>query len=711
MKRHHVLALVFAVLFIAIEAQAATFFPTSGNQVWNDNNNWGPSPPQPFPNAVGAVAVLSGPTADLSINLGQAIKIGSLEILKPTSPDAGNTTITGANTLTIEGGTSSLINRIGTGVGVSVIDVPVQLNTTLNVDQESNDQLRFVKPLSGAGGLIIRRTGTAGTGGRLVVLSDANSYAGTTTISSVAGGDDWLVLRLNNASAIPAGSNLALGNSGVIEIASGSFTRAIGTGAGQINFTGSGRNGFAASGGDRTVNLGGAGATVTWGTTAGQANFSQLVLGVTTSDSMVDFVNPLNIGNAARNIRSYEGTGPIDGRISGNISSGANGKITKLNSGVLSFAGTNAYQGGTSIEEGMLRLDSAGALPAAGNVVLGQGATLGIGADTAPGDPNADFARTLGSGSGQIQLTAIGTAGNQANAGLSAHNGNRSVIFNGGTMLTWGTNFFLSGTNGGTPNRNLILSDETADGSLNLKNPIDLNGAARTFTTRNGSGNIDAELSGVLSGTGGGLIKENTGTLVLSNANTYDGLTAVVRGRLLVNNTSGSGTGTGNVSVETSATLGGTGSITGNVTVNSGGRVAPGASIESLQVGGLTLETGSALDFELGTPGGVPGVNNDLLTVLGTTTINGIGAVNLIDAGGLGVGTYTLIDYAGTLAGSDIASFLGQTPTGPAGFTYTLIDTGSTIDLSVAIPEPTTWVLGSIATMLVLSRRRKWGRK
>lgn len=98
---------------------------------------------------------------------------------------------------------------------------------------------------------------------------------------------------------------------------------------------------------------------------------------------------------------------------------------------------------------------------------------------------------------------------------------------------------------------------------------------------------------------------------------------------LLVNNTTGSGTGTGTVMVNGGGTLGGTGSISGTVTVNSSGHVAPGASIESLDVGSLVLNTGSILDFELGAPGS-PGINSDL--------------INVIDSGGL------------TLAGGAVAS-------------------------------------------------------
>ena len=49
----------------------------------------------------------------------------------------------------------------------------------------------------------------------------------------------------------------------MIELAAGDFTRGLGTGASQVQFTGSG--GFSAFGGSRVVNLGGVSAPVTWG--------------------------------------------------------------------------------------------------------------------------------------------------------------------------------------------------------------------------------------------------------------------------------------------------------------------------------------------------------------------------------------------------------------------------------------------------------------
>jgi autotransporter-associated beta strand protein len=225
------------------------------------------------------------------------------------------------------------------------------------------------------------------------------------------------------------------------------------------------------------------------------------------------------------------------------------------------------------------------------------------------------------------------------------------------------------------------LSAVGADAALDFQNPIDLNAAARTVKVLNGTANIDGVLSGVLSGSGGSLIKDGGGTLKLTAENTYDGGTSVILGRLLVSNTSGSGTGSGPVNV-TAGTLGGTGTISGAVTISSGAHMAPGESVESLDVGSLTVSAGSFLDFELGAPGS-PGVTSDLINVVDNDglTLNG-GSVALSDAGGLAAGTYTLIDYAGALGG-DVAN-LGV-PTGPTGFTYALSNNPSntSIDLQV----------------------------
>lgn len=196
---------------------------------------------------------------------------------------------------------------------------------------------------------------------------------------------------------------------------------------------------------------------------------------------------------------------------------------------------------------------------------------------------------------------------------------------------------------------------------------VDLGGGVRGLNIGNGTADVDVNVTvPVLNG---GLVKTGAGTLRLSNNNTL-GNVNISAGVLQFNGTST----TGPIAVN-GGTLGGTGSVSGEVTVNNGGHLAPGASIESLGVGALTINAGAALDFELAAPG-----TADRVDVTGLLTLNG-GTINLNDTGGLTIGTYTLLNY-GTLSGSIGA--LGA-PNGPGNFAYHLIDTGTSINLQVSM--------------------------
>lgn len=63
------LALAPALPVLQSDVRAQVFEPTTGTHVWNDNNNWGPGPPQPFPNASGATATLPKPGRQLEPSL------------------------------------------------------------------------------------------------------------------------------------------------------------------------------------------------------------------------------------------------------------------------------------------------------------------------------------------------------------------------------------------------------------------------------------------------------------------------------------------------------------------------------------------------------------------------------------------------------------------------------------------------------------------
>jgi autotransporter-associated beta strand protein len=98
-------------------------------------------------------------------------------------------------------------------------------------------------------------------------------------------------------------------------------------------------------------------------------------------------------------------------------------------------------------------------------------------------------------------------------------------------------------------------------------------------------------------GFGGSLTKIGKGKLVLSGQNIYSGGTAIKGGALVINNTTGSGTGSGPVEVS-AGQLGGSGIIGGDVTVGNGGRrrgtLSPGDSEHRCD----TLTIQSTLTFQ-----------------------------------------------------------------------------------------------------------------
>ncbi len=113
-------------------------------------------------------------------------------------------------------------------------------------------------------------------------------------------------------------------------------------------------------------------------------------------------------------------------------------------------------------------------------------------------------------------------------------------------------------------------------GSIEGDGLIFLGGAPLTVGTNNLSTTFAGKIqdSGVWGGTGGSIIKSGDATLILTGASTYTGGTTIEGGKLLVNNQTGSGTGTGPVKVNTGR-LGGSGELAGAVVIGKGS--GPGA--------------------------------------------------------------------------------------------------------------------------------------
>jgi len=220
-----------------------------------------------------------------------------------------------------------------------------------------------------------------------------------------------------------------------------------------------------------------------------------------------------------------------------------------------SFGGTTSFFNTSTAETATFFLDGGAANGAAGGgVIFFDSSTAG----------SANF--TLNPG-----MVARATGGHLEFAHSSTAE-NSTIFVNGAQKAGGGTVFFLDDSSGGTANV-VLIGNGTLD--LTLHNPpgvtlasvqgdglVSLGSSQLTINTR-----LVVPFSGVISGAGS-LAKMGRGTYDLTNANTYTGGTIVRTGTLLVDNTNGSATGTGQVRVVSGA-LGGTGTVAGSVIVGS----------------------------------------------------------------------------------------------------------------------------------------------
>ncbi len=608
--------------------------------------------------------------------------------------------------------------------------VSANSNMTFQLDGTNTDENTF-------SGSILNRSGystsltKSGTG--LWVLGGNNTvadyYTGTTTVSGGA-----LRGTLGAGGSIGSG-NLSIAGSHQVDAvfeSSADIVRPGGSGGGQMQIAASQAqawSGFSARGGDINVAFGSLASpdALSWGTAPFNPGSSgKLILNASTADGTLDFKNPINLNGTNRTFRVDAATAILSGNLTN--ASGTAG-LTKEGAGTLVLAGSNSYNGATTVSGGLLRLNTANAIPG-GIGTSGGAANLSL-AGGMLGLAHGDFARSLGTGAGQVQFTSHG--------GFAAFGADRTVNLGGGSAtVTWNTGSFVPTA------RELILGAASATHTVNFQNPINLNGAVRTFQVGDGAAAVDAILSGSLSGTSSsGLSKTGDGWLRLTAANSYSGATLINGGTLEVAatgtlvNTSGITVANGASFIYnsltaltrpltvTNGTIGGTGAIITAVTIGTNAIVSPGSSPGSQTYAAMTWAPGGTYLWEINDANGTAGTDPgwDLLNI-GTLTLNGLNAIDRfgIDIAGLaGVGPapargtaleWNIVNYDAPLASGFEASWFALNPTGfadPAWATVTwnIIDTGDQLRLqALQVPEPTSGLLLALAGLGLVKRRR-----
>jgi autotransporter-associated beta strand protein len=405
------------------------------------------------------------------------------------------------------------------------------------------------------------------------------------------------------------------------------------------------------------------------------------------------------------------------------------GTLIKSGPGTLTLSAGNTFTGGTIINEGTLALNgpAGGGTVTANNYALGsgpvtfQGGTLRLFGNAASSSPEyGTFSRPM-----IVPEDEVGTLLTPPRYGLSAPLSgsgtlNLEVDYVRGTMSgNWSAftgvinitgrvadSEFRIANSAGYAGATLFLNNNVVVTRSGSAITIEIGALGGTSGSRVGPGNStssgssyrvgwkneDAVFAGQILADGVNTItKVGSGNWTLSGANTYSGGTVVNDGTLTVNNTSGSGTGSAAVSVNSPATLAGTGTINGATTINAGATITPGNNgIGTLTINNtITLAAGSTTQIEINKTT----LAKDLLSTSGTVNYGG---------------TLNVTNLSGTLAEGDSFKIFNAASYGGAFSTLILPALASDLMWNTA-PLATSGTISVVSTNFTVPQSLLWG--
>lgn len=476
-------------------------------------------------------------------------------------------------------------------------------------------------------------------------------------------------LGINNANAL---------GTGTITVSSGTFH--IGPGANNLTVANAIQIAGAGANGRGALRMSG-GSTVTGGVSlTANANITAVNAAATISGP------DLSLGTFAATIGFVNnGSLTISSKITGSGALNING-VNSPTYNILSLTNTNnTFTGGVNIVNA--------------GVALGNDTALGTGTLTLSGGGGVNSPR--------IQSTDATTRTISNALAISGTNAANVLAFGASTSPT-GT--ALTGTG------DLIFSNTTT---------TNLGTVARTFQIDNATTEFKAGFSGAGPANGDPVLtKTGLGTMLLSGASTYTGVTSIKTGTLKlsatgsINNTLGVIVASGakfDVSAKgTSYTVNGiigNGQVIGGINVTTTLAAGDLSTVGTLSLNNLSLAVSSAMYHDI-----TSGSNSaDLINVTGDIALNGA-ALTLNQLGAYTAGQkFTLFAYTGTLTGTFSGHADNSTFTDAGGqWLINYHDTtagvngglGNSFVTLTAVPEPSIFLLGNLGLLALLRRRR-----